>query len=154
MKVFFSSFFLTIVLFICVNAQTDYRQEITKWRSDHESELKGENSWFSVAGLFWLKEGLNTIGRGEKFDVQLTENFKGEKFGEIIFQNGTATLRVEKGVAARANGQSVAEIPLVSDEAQKQTIIETGSQSFYLIKRSDRYGIRLKDKNSPGRLNF
>jgi uncharacterized protein (DUF1684 family) len=154
MKVFFSSFFLIIGLFVCVNAQTDYQKEIAKWRSDHETGLKSENSWFALAGLFWLKEGVNTVGRGEKFDVQLTENFRGEKFGEIIFQNGTATLRVEKGVEAFTNGQTVAEIALVSDEAQKQTIIETGSQSFYLIKRSDRYGIRLKDKNSPGRLNF
>lgn len=154
MKNFIGTLFLTIVLVVSFNAQTAYKSEITKWRNNHETEIKSENSWFSLAGLFWLKEGVNTIGRGEKFDIQLTENFKGNKFGEIFFQNGTATLRIEKGVGAINEGKQVSEIVLVSDENQKQTIIQTGSQSFYLIKRETKYGIRLKDKNSPNRLNF
>jgi uncharacterized protein len=154
MKSFISSLFLTIVLVIALNAQTVYQNEVRKWRSDHETALKSENSWFSLAGLFWLKEGLNTIGKGANYDIQLTDNFKGEKFGEILFQNGLATLKVENNVEAITDGKQIAEIVLVSDENQKQTVIQTGSQTFYLIKRENKFGIRLKDKNSPSRLNF
>lgn len=154
MRKFIGLLFLTISLAAALNGQTAYKSEIVKWRTNHETELKSENSWFSLAGLFWLKEGVNTIGRGEKFDIQLTENFKGEKFGEILFQNGVAALKVEKGVEAINSDRQISEIILVSDENQKQTIIQTGSQSFYLIKRENRFGIRLKDKNSLSRLNF
>jgi uncharacterized protein (DUF1684 family) len=139
---------------LTVNAQTSYQNEVSKWRSEHETELKSENSWFSIAGLFWLKDGVNTIGRGEKFDIQLTENFKGGKFGEILFQNGTAKLKVENGVESLVEGKSFSEIELNSDEKGKPTIVQTGSQTFYLIKREEKFGIRLKDKNNPARLNF
>lgn len=154
MKSFITTLFLFFAFFVSANAQSSYKNEISKWRSEHETELKGESSWFSLAGLFWLKNGVNTIGSGSKYDIQLTENFKGGKFGEILFQNGVAILKVEKGVEATNEGKQISEIVLVSDENQKQTIIQTGSQTFYLIKREDKFGIRLKDKNNPARLNF
>ncbi len=138
---------------ISVNAQTDYAKEIEKWRADHETELKSENGWLTVAGLFWLKDGANTIGAGADFDIELTENFKG-KFGEISFQNGKAILKVENGVEALTDGKTVSEIELASDEKGKPSVIQTGSQTFYLIKRESRFGIRLKDKNSKERVNF
>jgi len=141
-------------LLICVNAQNEYVRNIEKWRVEHEAELKSENGWLTVAGLFWLKDGANTIGAGSGFDIELTENFKQGKFGEIHFQNGTARLKVENGVEALTDGKTVSELELVSDAKGKPTAIQTGSQTFYLIKREDRFGIRLKDKNSKERVNF
>lgn len=140
-------------LVFSVNAQNGYVESVEKWRIDRENELKSENGWLTVAGLFWLKEGTNTVGAGGGFDIELTENFKG-KFGEIIFQNGAARLKVENGVEALSDGKSFSEIELVSDEKSKPTLIQTGSQTFYLIKREDRFGIRLKDKNSKKRAGF
>lgn len=149
------SIILLIAIFVVnFQAQSTYNSEVTKWRTNHETELKSENSWFSLAGLFWLRDGVNTIGKGANFDIQLTESFKGEKFGEINFRNGVATLKVENGVEAISDGKQISEIVLVSDENQKQTVVQTGSQTFYVIKRETKFGIRLKDKNSPNRLNF
>jgi uncharacterized protein (DUF1684 family) len=135
-------------------AQTSYVKAIEKWRSEQETNLKKETGWLTVAGLFWLKEGVNTVGAGEKFDVRLTDNFRQGKFGEIEFKNGTAVLKVEKGVEAQSDGKSISTIDLVSDEKGKPTEIRTGTQTFYLIRREDRFGIRLKDSNSETRRNF
>jgi uncharacterized protein len=145
---------LIFSLLVSANAQTAYKTDVNKWRSERETELKSENGWFSLAGLFWLKDGVNTVGNGEKYDIQLTENFKNGKFGEILFENGTAALKVEKGVEALVDGKQVSEIALVSDADKKQTIVKTGSQTFYVIKREDKFGIRLKDKNNKARLDF
>jgi uncharacterized protein len=153
MKIICITFLLSLFA-LTANAQTNYKSEVEKWRSEHETELKGENSWFSLAGLFWLKDGVNTIGAGEKYDIQLTENFKNGKFGEILFENNTATLKVENGVEATTNGKQISEMILVSDVNQKQTIVKTGSQIFYVIKREDKVGVRLKDKNNRARLDF
>lgn len=139
---------------VSARAQSDYVRQIEKWRTEHEAEIKSENGWLTVAGLFWLKNGANTVGAGSGFDIELTENFKQGKFGTIDFQNGTARLKVESGVEAFSEGKQVAEIELVSDAQGKPTVIQTGSQTFYLIKREDRFGIRLKDKNSRERVNF
>lgn len=152
-------FILLIVAMLAVSTvsgqeQLTYAQSIEKWRSEVEANLKKETGWLTVAGLFWLKEGINTVGAGEKFDVRLTDNFKQGKFGEIDFKGGVATLKVEKGVEAQADGKSVSTIELVSDEKGKPTEIRTGSQTFTLIKREDRFGIRLRDAESEARRNF
>jgi len=135
-------------------AQSDYVKAVEKSRSDRETNLKKENGWLTVAGLFWLREGINTVGVGPEFDVRLTDNFKKGKFGEIDFKNGSATLKVENGVEALSNGKQISTIDLVSDEKGKPTEVRTGSQTFYLIKREDRSGIRLKDNNSKARQDF
>jgi len=135
-------------------AQTDYVKAIEKWRSDKESDLKKETGWLTVAGLFWLKDGVNTVGAGPDFDVRLTDNFKQGKFGEIEFRNGVGTLKVESGVEAQSDGKDISTIDLVPDEKGKPTQIRTGSQTFFLIRRDDRFGIRLKDSNSKARLAF
>src|SRR2546421_11171532 len=124
--------------------QSDYAKEIEKWRSEREANLKKETGWLTVAGLFWLKEGTNTVGAGEKFDVRLTDNFKQGKFGEIEFKNGAATLKVEKGAEAQIDGKNISgQVDLVSGEKGKPTEIRTGTQTFFLIRREERFGIRL-----------
>ncbi len=153
MKIICITFLLSLFIFTA-NAQTNYKSEVEKWRSEHETELKSETGWFTLAGLFWLKEGVNTVGNSEKYDIQLTENFKDGKFGEILFANGTVTLKVENGVDATADGKQISEIALVSDVDQKQTVVKTGSQTFYVIKREEKFGVRLKDKNNKARLDF
>jgi uncharacterized protein len=144
-----------LLLAVSAEAQTDYAKEIEKWRSERETTLKKETGWLTVAGLSWLKEGTNTVGAGENFDVRLTDNFKQGKFGEIEFKDGKATLTVEKAVEAQSDGKSIsAPVELVSDEKGKPTEIRTGTQTFFLIKREERFGIRLKDSNSEARRNF
>jgi len=151
------SLLLAIVFSFVVSvwAETNYVKGIEKWRSDEEADLKKETGWLTVAGLFWLKEGINTVGAGENFDVRLTENFKKGKFGEIDFKKGVASLKVEEGVESQGDGKRITTtIQLVSDEKGKPTEIRAGSQTFYLIKREERFGIRLKDSQSKARLSF
>ena len=145
---------LVVVSMAAAQEQLNYAQLIEKWRSDQEANLKKETGWLTVAGLFWLKEGSNTVGAGEAFDVRLTDNFKQGKFGEIEFKNGVATLKVANGVEAQVDGKRVSTLDLVSDEKGKPTEIRTGSQTFFLIKREERFGIRLRDSDSEARRNF
>src|ERR1035437_3488718 len=137
-----------------IDAQRTYKAKIEKWRVQHQVELFAPDSWLTLAGLFWLKDGINTIGGGANYNVQLTDKFKQGKFGEIVFSKGTATLNVAPGVAAKSGDDPISQIELVSDENGKPTKIDIGSETFYLIKREDRYGIRLKDTNYSARTNF
>jgi uncharacterized protein (DUF1684 family) len=135
-------------------AQNVYSRKVEKWRNNHQKDLLSDDGWLTVAGLFWLKDGVNIVGSGEGFDVQLTRSFKQGKFGEIDFNNGAATLRVAEGVEATSGGKAISSIDLVSGDSGQPTIVRSGSQSFFLIKREDKYAIRVKDKNNPARTNF
>jgi uncharacterized protein (DUF1684 family) len=135
-------------------AQKNYKGDIEKWRQEHEAGLKKDNGWLTVVGLFWLKDGTNTIGAGSGYDIELTDNFKGGKFGNIEFHDGKAVLTVEPGVEALSGDNPFTSGELISDEFGKQNIIKTGSQSFYLIDREKRFGIRVKDNDSTARKDF
>jgi hypothetical protein len=47
-----------VVAFITVPAQQSYRDEIVQHRTAREVELKADDGWLTVTGLFWLKPGL------------------------------------------------------------------------------------------------
>ena len=143
-----------LVSLVSLLAQSDYVTAVEKWRSDEAADLRKEDGWLTLAGLFWLKDAVNTVGGGSQFDVRLTDNFTQGKFGEIDFTNGVATLKVASRVEAQCDGKPVSTIDLVSDENGKPTEIRVGSQMFYLIRREDRFGIRLKDNQSKARVAF
>ena len=133
-------------------SRSSYKAEIENWRSAHEEELRKDDGWLTVAGLFWLKDGVNTIGKGDGYDVELPDNFKQDKFGTIQFHNGKAVLTVEPGVEAVTDGgKPVTVLELTSDDPGPATKVTTGTQTFYLIKREDRFGIRLKDTETAER---
>jgi uncharacterized protein (DUF1684 family) len=134
--------------------QTGYRGEVEKWRIQHEEELKTEDGWLTVVGLFWLKEGRNTIGTGSGYDVELTDNFKRGKFGEIDLRDGKASITVAEGVDATVDGRPANSAELTFDQNGKPKLVAVGSQSFFLIKRGDKFAIRLRDTNSEARRNF
>jgi len=143
------------LIFVSVaNGQTAYVSQIEKWRTDHQAELLSDSGWFTVAGLFWLKPGANTVGAGPEYDVQLTKNFEQGKFGEIAFANGSALLTVANGVKATSGGKPISSIDLINAQKSKPTTINVGSQSFFVIERDGRYAVRLKDTQNEPRLNF
>lgn len=150
--------FLAVLAFLisaCASAPSGYKAEIENWRSKHEAELRADDGWLTLAGLFWLKDGKNTIGQGEGYDIELTDNFKQGRFGEIEFQRGKAVLTVETGIDASVNGKPITtSIEMRSDLPGPATKVLTGSQSLYLIQREDRFGIRIKDSQSSERRNF
>lgn len=130
-----------------------YEKQVLDWRAKYQEKLLADDGWLTVAGLSWLSDGVNTVGSGEAFDVRLTPSFVGTKFGEITLAGDSATLRVDAGVAATVSGHAVTEIELSPKEG-KPPSVEVGSQSFFLIKREDRIGVRVRDKKNPIRVNF
>ncbi len=57
---------LVLVSLGSVLAQPDYVQAIEKSRNERETNLKKENGWLTLVGLFWLKDGVNTVGAGDR----------------------------------------------------------------------------------------
>src|SRR5208337_2767755 len=71
-----------------------------EWREKREAALKADNGWLTVAGLFWLKEGDNTIGSERANDIVL-ERGPG-RLGVFHHQGATTTFQAAAGVAVDA----------------------------------------------------
>jgi uncharacterized protein (DUF1684 family) len=119
-----------------------YTDEILAWRAARESSLKADGGWLTLAGLFWLKEGANSFGTASGNDIVLPDGPE---------RAGTFHLHGEKVTVAL--GSSAAR-ELRPDNEAAGDIIRIKELTLYPIKRGDRYGIRLKDKNSSFRREF
>jgi uncharacterized protein (DUF1684 family) len=138
--------------------QTDraYREEIQKWRDDYETGLKRDEGWLTVAGLFWLKKGDNGFGTGLANEILLPEGSAPEFAGTFIFQDGKTRLLARPGAGVLLNGQPApTEMPLTSDSPPgKPDRVTLGRLSMIVIKRGERFGIRLWDNASSSRRDF
>ncbi len=131
-----------------------YKAEIETWRREIEERLRSETGWLTLTGLYWLHPGENTLGSDPVADVLLPESAP-KQVGFIDFADPMATLRVTTDVPVTADGQPVKTVTLRHDnEAQGPTRIEISSVNFYLIKRGDQFGMRVRDSENPARKNF
>ena len=150
----FAGFVLLAVVAVAASAQDSYDKTIEKWRAEREAKLKSDDGWLTVTGLFWLREGQNEFGSAPTNDIVLPPGSAPDKLGSFEWLNGKITLRVAEGATITANSKPVRELVLHSDSVKRPEVIEAGDLSFLLLKRGDRWGIRLKDKNSFARQNF
>jgi uncharacterized protein (DUF1684 family) len=146
---------LVAVLVAPVAADEAYRAEVQEWRAAREARLKADGGWLTLAGLFWLKEGPNWFGTDPSSEIVLPEGSGPARAGVFSFEDGQTTLRLAQDVAGQIDGQPVnGRWSMKPDSAGAPDELELGSLTLYVIERGGRFGIRLKDKNSPVRERF
>lgn len=132
-----------------------YVAEIKEWHSKRIENLKKENGWLNLAGLFWLKEGENKFGSDKSNDLIFPENKSPKFMGSFILKDSIVILKVNSGVEVFLdNCEEVKEMELKHDQQKGTTILDHGSLRWNLIKRGDRYGIRLRDLDAKLVKNF
>ena len=119
-------------------------------RQSRLERLTSPQGWLSVIGLHWLEEGVNAIGGAEDNQIIFptdTETIGAyQKTGDEIFFG-----KVE-GIEVTSNGEEYLGGPV--RVGYPHTVINHESLFWYVIKRGNRYGIRLKDTLALDRINF
>lgn len=152
-------FIISILIFSCKTESPEqkgssvYIAEIDQWHQERIERLKAENSWLTLVGLHWLKEGENTFGSDKMNNIIFPGNAPGN-IGTIILRDSLITLKVEEGVNVLNDGNPVREIKLEDDLSGNPTVLDIGSLRWYIINRDGRYGIRLRDTEYPLRKEF
>lgn len=131
-----------------------YRQSVEAWREKMDASLRAEDGWLALAGLFWLNEGSNPFGAAPESDIALPPNSIPAHVGSFEFHDGNTTLRVGDGQIVTVNGERAFTMPLRSDAEGSPSVVTVNDVSMIVIKRGDRYGIRVRDKNNPARKAF
>ncbi len=121
-----------------------YIQEIKDWHNKRIDNLKRENGWLNLTGLFWLNEGVNKFGSDKTNDIIFPEGKAPSFIGTLTLKDSTVTFSVNKGIEVKSKGKIVATADLKSD-LQGSTVLEYNSLRWFVIKRGDKYGIRLRD---------
>lgn len=124
-----------------------YVQEIKDWHNKRINNLKKENGWLNLTGLFWLNEGVNKFGSDKTNDIIFPEGKAPAFIGTLTLKDSVVTLIVNKGIEVKSDGKIITTAVLKND-IQGATVLEYNSLRWFVIKRGDKYGIRLRDLES------
>lgn len=131
-----------------------YVAEIDAWHAQRIEALTGETGWLNVVGLHWLKAGENTFGSGKTNDLIFP---KGDaQLGSLFLENGS--VRIEANDRAKIYGSDNKRIAFMTiyetDSENPPVVLQHGSLRWFVIKRGDRYGVRLRDLEAEAVVHF
>lgn len=133
------------------------KQDTLTWRAEHAKDLLKPDGWLSLVGLEWLHAGDNTVGSAEDNKIRLA---KGPAHLAVIHLEGdNVTLNPPEGgfpqdlqvAGAPAKSQSLRAEGNNDKVAPRMTI---GTLSMYVIRRENRFALRIKDSQSPSITGF
>jgi len=134
-------------------APPDYPRAIEAWRAQREAELKADDGWLTLVGLFWLQEGVNRVGSDPGAAVPLPPGSAPRDIGAITLRNGVASFSPAPGADVRIGGKP-ATAQALRPQPGTYDVLTTGTLTMFVIKRGERFGVRVRDTNSPARLDF
>ena len=135
-------------------AQDAYVKSVDAWHKDRVARLAAEDGWLSLIGRDWLNPGENTLGSAPGSTVLLPEWAAPAKAGLFILEGSAVRFRPFPGSGLLLNGKPATEALLKSDAEGKPDVLQAGRVRFYVIRRGDRFGIRIKDSETPARKAF
>jgi len=131
----------------------EYEKSVLKWRSEVDTNLRRENGWLALAGLFWLRKGSNSVGSAPECDIVLPERAP-RRLGNFEFDGNNVTLSVETGHAVEVNGVETRSALLDADQEDMPSFITMEEIRMVVVRRSKGVGIRLWDNLRTERRTF
>ncbi|MFN3840927.1 MAG: DUF1684 domain-containing protein [Cyclobacteriaceae bacterium] len=125
-----------------------YNKTIEDWQQKRNAYQVSEDGWVNLAGLFWLKEGINAFGSGKMNDLVFPQGKIPEQAGYFIVQGNAVTVKANKGVLFTVNGKQVDGGTLFHPDSSRISMAY-GPLRWFVIKREDKLGIRLRDLENP-----
>lgn len=136
--------------------KSTYVQDIENWQHKMETDLRAPDSWLALVGLEWLKAGENTIGSAPECQVHLPVSVPAH-IGIITVQDKIVTMR-PSNTDVKIDGVQVVvgQIYTLNDNQSdgEMPLVNVGTVTFFVIERDGDFLVRVRDANSPTRLNF
>lgn len=129
-------------------APPDARKEFDEWRLVREQRLRNPEGWLTLVGLFWLKPGENPFGSASSNPIVLPASAPAVA-GSFVLENGVVTMKPAKGGGLLVDDNPPAGAVVVrSDSDGEPTMLRIGSVNFFVIRRGDKVGVRVRDSGS------
>jgi uncharacterized protein len=131
-----------------------YQAEIEAWQRGRDAELRDPDGWLTLAGLFWLEPGRNTFGSDSGNDIVFPAEKAAPQIGTFVREGDRVTVEIAPGVDVRHDGEQVGRVVMKDDMSDAPTILRHRSLSWLILRRGDRIGVRLRDRESTTLAEF
>src|SRR5271156_417085 len=162
MRTFYFRWWLVLVVTVCgtlvdlpaVAQDAKWSSDLATWRAQHASDLQKPAGWLSLTGLEWLSDGDNSLGSAADNKIRLAASSSAH-LGILHLENNTVQLLPPAGgdfppdllvAGAPARKQL---IPVDPDDDKNAPHLTIGTLNMYVIRRADRFALRVKDSKSP-----
>jgi len=133
----------------------DFAAQNTAWRQWRLERLTSETGWVTLIGLDWLQPGDNLLGSSPEARLHLPADRAPDKVGVLRLEGDRVTLLPEHDTGLTADDRPVdGPLELGADADEHTTFLELGSLNFFLIRRGDRIGLRIRDREAKLRREF
>ena len=127
-----------------------YADEHIKWQNLRVKSLTAPEGWLSVVGLYWLKEGSNKIGSADGVDIHLAE-FGRIQVADLVLEGDSLYMHSGGENYITLDQKRFTGGAIESDVNGTPTKLAYKSLIFYVIKRGDKYGLRVKNTLADAR---
>ena len=132
---------------------SEYEEGILRWRQEVDNNLRRENGWLALAGLFWLRRGNNVIGSDPESDILLPKRAP-TRLGTFEFDGNNVILNDESDLPVEVNGVEAKTVLLDADQEDVPSFITFNDMRMVVVRRSKGVGIRLWDNTREQRRTF
>lgn len=132
--------------------ENQYDQEIQLWRTEREHSLRKDQGWLALDGLFWLQEGSNQVGVDPASDVVLSQG-PGHA-GTLEVSHKRVRWRTSPANRVLIEGHPISEAELRPDGDEDPSLIEIANLRLMILRRGDRYAVRIWNPDRPERQSF
>ncbi|MBE7535599.1 MAG: DUF1684 domain-containing protein [Anaerolineales bacterium] len=127
-----------------------YLKNVYMWREEMDDNLRRENGWLALAGLFWLRQGKNIVGSAPDADILLPKRAPA-KLGVFEFDGSNVAIQIEASLPVEINGVEAKSAALSADEENVPSFITFDNMRMVVVRRSKGVGIRLWDNTREDR---
>ncbi|GAB3353257.1 DUF1684 domain-containing protein [Lysobacter tyrosinilyticus] len=126
------------------------------WRDERRAKLTQPDGWTSLVGLHWIEPGEHYFGSDADNGIRLAVG--PAHVGMLSRKDDHVRFVPEKGAVLTLNGEPLkSAVTLLSDaDPQGPSVIgfDEGKGLITVIKRADRYALRVKHADAPTRTGF
>lgn len=124
---------------------------IATWRHERMTELRAEQGWLALVGLYWLADGEHRLGADLNADLVFPAGAP-PNVGVVTVRADEVTLTITDGVDATIAGQPIHTRVLRSDATPPADRVQIADRfTLLVLSRGDRLALRLYDAKSPAR---
>lgn len=137
-----------------LRADESHRRETEAWRRTRVAELTAPDGWITLVGLHFLRDGDNRVGSASDNEVVLAKG-PAHVGRATLAPDGKVTLALAAGVDARIDGKPLREAELqLGGGKTPPTLVSSGTLTFFVVDRSGKKALRVKDSAAERRTNF
>ncbi len=138
--------------------EATWQQDLAAWRTQHVADLRKPDGWLSLTGLEWLASGDNSFGSAADNKIHLPAS--GPAHAGVLHLEGTTVTLMPppdgfaQGLLIDGKPAQSQDLRTGADTDKGNPRMTSGTLNFYVVRRADRFALRIKDAQSAALVGF